>query len=160
MAPVILLALMTPAEFDRYMETAVVDYAEVHRKVGVLTAEQALAHAKSEYAQLLPDGLATPNQNFFSIRTGAGETVGLIWFEAREKHGQKSAYIYDFAVDPAQRGKGYGTAALAALEELVAPMGISRISLNVFGWNHGARALYERCGFTVTGIGMTKVLAG
>ena len=160
MAPVVHLTPMTPAEFDRYMESAVEGYAEVHRKTGVVTPEEALALAKSEYAQLLPEGLSSPNQNLFSIRTDSGETVGLIWFEAREKRGLKSAYIYDFAVDPQHRGKGYGTAALAALEELVAPLGISRISLNVMGWNHAAKALYERCGFTVTGIGMTKLLAG
>jgi ribosomal protein S18 acetylase RimI-like enzyme len=160
MAPVIHLAPMTPAEFDRYMETAVEGYAEVHRKTGVCTPEEALAFAKAEYAQLLPNGLASPNQNLFSIRNDQGDTVGLIWFEAREKRGLKSAYIYDFAVDAAHRGQGYGTAALSALEELVAPMGITRISLNVMGWNHAARALYERCGFTVTGIGMTKLIEG
>lgn len=150
---------MTPDEFDRYMETAVADYAEVHRKTGVCTAAEALALAQAEYAQLLPDGLASPNQHLFSICTDAGRRVGLLWFEPREKRGQRSVYIYDFVVDPQWRGQGHGAAALAALEELVRPMGISRISLNVMGWNHGARALYERCGFTVTGIGMTKLLS-
>ena len=41
------------------------------------------------------------------------------------------------------------------------PQDVARMirNLNVMGWNHGARALYEREGFSVTGIGMTKVLA-
>ena len=153
------LAPMTAAEFDRYMETAVEAYAEVHRKTGVCTPEEALGVARSDYAKLLPAGLTSANQHLYSIWLDSGERIGMLWFATREDRGLKSAYIYDFQVDESRRGKGYGTAALAALEQLVVPMGINRISLNVFGWNTAARALYERCGFTVTGIGMTKVLA-
>ena len=37
-----------------------------------------------------------------------------------------------------------------------ASLGAVRIGLNVMGWNHAARRLYEKAGFAVVGIGMTK----
>ena len=37
-------------------------------------------------------------------------------------------------------------------------MGIGKVSLHVFGYNHAARALYEKMGYQITGIGMTKTL--
>ncbi|HEX7402740.1 MAG TPA: GNAT family N-acetyltransferase [Usitatibacter sp.] len=153
------LSPMTPAEFDRYLETAVESYAETHIKAGDCEPEEALMLAQADYASLLPLGLDTPNQHLLSVHVDESpQPIGMIWFEAREKRGRKSAYIFDFEIAPEWRGKGYGAATLRALESLVASMGVTRVSLNVMGWNEGAKALYEKAGFTVTGIGMTKVL--
>ncbi len=108
----------------------------------------------------MPQGLATKVHYLFSILVDDSTTpIGLIWFASREQRGKKSAFIYDFVIHPEFRGKGHGVETLRMLEELVAAMRISRISLNVMGWNHVARALYEKQGYGVTGMGMTKVLA-
>lgn len=150
---------MTAADFDRYLATAIQSYAEAHRKAGDCDPEDALQLAKADYETLLPRGLKTPSNHLLSIYVDQSpRPIGLIWFEAREKRGRKAAYIFDFAIDEQWRGKGHGAEALRVLEELVASMGITRVNLSVMGWNHGAKALYERCGFTITGIGMTKVL--
>ena len=159
MAAMIRLVPMTAEQFERYLEPAIAGYAQAHVKAGDCSPEEALVLAKAEYESLLPRGLSSPNEHLFSIYAdGHAEPVGMLWFEAREKRGRKSAYIFDFQVDPKWRGKGYGTAALRELDRLAASMGIGRIGLNVMGWNSGAKALYERCGFSVAGIGMTKVL--
>jgi len=151
---------MTPPEFARYLETAVRDYADAHIKAGDCDAGEALALAQADYDSLLPDGLATANQHLFSVfAEGASDPVGLIWYEGRERKGKKSAYIYDLLIRPELRGKGYGAATLQALEARLREAGVGRVSLNVMGWNVRARELYEREGFTVAGIGMTKVLA-
>jgi ribosomal protein S18 acetylase RimI-like enzyme len=55
-----------------------------------------------------------------------------------------------------QRGRGYGTAALAALEETLRPRGVTRIGLNVFGKNTGAQRLYARVGYYPIAIAMQK----
>lgn len=150
---------MGEADFRRYLETAVQDYAQAHIKAGDCDADEALALAQADYDSLLPQGLATTGQHLLSIHAdGSPAPIGLIWFESRERRGKRSAYIYDFVVRPEFRGKGYGAATLRAVEEVFAEMGIKRVSLNVMGWNTQARALYERHGFTVAGIGMTKVL--
>jgi ribosomal protein S18 acetylase RimI-like enzyme len=151
---------MTEAEFAAYLRHAVEDYAIAHLKAGDCVAEEALTLAKADYDSLLPEGLATKGQHLFTIRVDAvTEPVGMIWFALRENRGKASAFIYDFQVRPELRGKGYGTATLNALESMLVGMKVVRVNLNVMGWNTGARALYERQGFTVAGIGMTKTLS-
>ena len=150
---------MTAAEFSRYLGPAIEGYAEAHRKAGDCAPEEALALAKADYENLLPLGVETPNHRLLSIFAGESpDPVGMIWYEERERRGRKSAYIFDFQVEPQWRGKGYGSQTLRELERVLAQRGVSRISLNVMGWNHAAKALYERAGFTVAGIGMTKVV--
>ena len=151
---------MTPEAFARYVEYAVKSYAEAHHKSGDSEPEEALDLAQKEYDRLLPDGLASPNQHLYSVfADGSTDPIGLLWFETRERAGKKSAYIYDIEMKPEARGKGYGTATLRALDAMLRERGIGRVSLYTMGWNAGARALYEREGFNVTGIAMSKVIA-
>lgn len=151
------LVPMTPPEFDAYLERAVPEYAQAHLQAGDCEAGEALALAQADYASLLPQGLATEGHHLFTLRDGA-LSVGMIWFQARESRGRRSAYIFDFHVEPEHRRKGYARLAMRAIEEHVAPLGIGRINLNVMGHNVAARALYEQCGYTIAGIGMTKLL--
>src|SRR5436190_3680504 len=110
------LVPMTHAEFARYLAKAIPSYAEAHRKAGDCDADEALELSKAEYEKLLPLGLDSPNQYLFTVRAKeAAASVGLIWFESRDKRGRKSAYIFDFEIDEAFRGKGYGTQTLRAL---------------------------------------------
>jgi ribosomal protein S18 acetylase RimI-like enzyme len=103
--------------------------------------------------------LESAGQYLFSARlAGEAEPVGMLWFAMRNPPGRKSAYIYDIQVYAAHRGKGYGTELLKRAEETAAAMGAEQISLNVMGWNHVARALYEKAGFSITGMGMMKKL--
>jgi ribosomal protein S18 acetylase RimI-like enzyme len=44
------------------------------------------------------------------------------------------------------------------LEELARGMGIREVALHVFGHNHAARALYEKAGYEITNINMTRTL--
>jgi len=150
---------MSEAEFAAYLEHAVPEYAEAHLKSGDCEADEALTLAQADYESLLPQGLATPGHYFFTVHAnGVPDSVGMIWFSSRERPGKNSAYIYDIRVREGLRGKGYGKATLEALERQLAAMKIARVGLYVMGWNTGARALYERQGYNVTGIGMHKVL--
>jgi ribosomal protein S18 acetylase RimI-like enzyme len=153
------LAPMTEAAYARYMETAVKDYAQAHVDAGDCDAEDALALAQADYDTLLPEGLRSKDNYLLSIHAGdSGEPVGIIWFAVRQHLKKKSAFIYDFAIRPEFRRKGYGADTLREVETLIAGMGIRRIGLNVMGWNHAARALYETLGYQVTGMGMRKLL--
>jgi ribosomal protein S18 acetylase RimI-like enzyme len=154
------LVPMTQAEFERYLEHAIEDYAQAHVKAGDGDLAEMLVASKADYDSLLPEGLASKNQHLFSVfAEQVPEPVGLVWFESRERRGKKSAYIYDIQVRPELRGKGYGSATLRAVDARLREMGIGRVSLNVMGWNTRARELYEREGYTVAGIGMHKLLA-
>ena len=52
--------------------------------------------------------------------------------------------------------RGYGEEILWRYEEFAKELGISRSSLNVFGFNVAARKLDEKMGYQITSIAMTK----
>lgn len=149
---------MTEAEFEAYLGHAVKDYADEKVKAGNWPAEGAQQRSEKEFLGLLPKGVATKNQHLFSLKTATGATVGMIWFAVGEQAEQPIAFICDFSVHEAFRGRGYGEAALEELEHKVQTLGITSISLHVFGHNRVARSLYEKLGYEVTNVNMTKRL--
>jgi ribosomal protein S18 acetylase RimI-like enzyme len=158
---VIRLVPMTSAQFDVYLQTAVRDYAAAHLKAGDCEPADALPKAQADYDELLPEGIRTVHQHLFMLRDDAlARDIGMLWFAFKQGvEPPKAAYLFDLQIDPDLRGKGYGRAALASFEQLARDMGARKIALNVFGWNLPARALYEKAGYQVTGIGMGKALA-
>jgi ribosomal protein S18 acetylase RimI-like enzyme len=60
--------------------------------------------------------------------------------------------IEGFAVLPAERGRGVGTALLQALVGHAQQAGARKLSLRVLSTNTRAQAVYERAGFTVEGV--------
>jgi ribosomal protein S18 acetylase RimI-like enzyme len=68
------------------------------------------------------------------------------------------AYVFDIAIEEAERGKGLGRATMLAAEEYVRRQGQAEIGLNVFGFNEPARALYESLGYHVVAVQMRKQL--
>ena len=61
------------------------------------------------------------------------------------------AEVYEVVVAPAHRRRGLGHALLAALATSARAAGARKIHLEVAADNLAARALYEGCGFEVTG---------
>lgn len=62
------LVPMTQAEFERYLEHAIEDYARAHVKAGDGDLAEMLVASKADYDSLLPEGLASKNQHLFSLR--------------------------------------------------------------------------------------------
>ena len=68
-------------------------------------------------------------------------------FETREKTAHKCT-LFGMYVHPAQRSAGIGhRLVLAALDAARARPGVQLVQLSVTAGNHGAEALYRRCGF-------------
>jgi ribosomal protein S18 acetylase RimI-like enzyme len=152
---------MTETQFRSYLETAVEDYAQGHLKSGDCAPEDALRLAQEDYAKLLPDGLQSKDHFLYSIRDDAldgNQVIGMVWLEVKTKRVVKSAFIYDISIREDLRRKGYGRKVMERVEELILKRGIDTVGLHVFGHNHAARALYEKMGYQITGIGMTKTL--
>jgi len=157
----VLLSPMSETQFQAYLATAVQEYAQGHLKSGDCEPEDALALAQKDYRELLPGGLQTKNHFLFSIYDDAidiTECIGMVWFAVKDQRAVKTTFIYDFNIREDLRGKGYGRKTLEKVEELIQQMGIGKVSLHVFGYNHAARRLYEKMGYQITGIGMTKTL--
>lgn len=61
------------------------------------------------------------------------------------------AFITQLMVSPAFQGRGIGARLIAECEAECAASGMRMVGLEVRCDNHGAKRLYERCGFAVCG---------
>lgn len=152
----ITLRPMTDAEYDPYAAALLESYAESRAKnIGTTLDEERAASAK-QIAELLPNGLHTPNHYFWRVVNEAGEPVGVLWVHVLPE--QARAFIYDIEMGADQRGKGYGRATLEAMEAALKPLGVSNVGLSVFGDNAVAQRLYEKMGYEVVATNMKKAI--
>jgi GNAT superfamily N-acetyltransferase len=93
------------------------------------------------------------------VATAGDEPVGFIHLcEEEDYYGGPCGHIGDVVVAPAARGKGVGTALIAAGERWARERGYRLLTLNVFLDNEGARALYEELGFRPETVRQVKEL--
>ncbi|MDX8345649.1 GNAT family N-acetyltransferase [Rossellomorea sp. YZS02] len=148
---------MTETEYGDWRKDSIKEYAEEKTKAGNFKEESALSQAEEEFNTLLPDGLQTINHHLFTLYHEENQDkVGTLWVHVKEE--QKEIFIYDIKVLESKRGLGYGKAALLALDSFAREMGLSKISLHVFGHNKIARSLYQNSGYEVTNVLMSKLL--
>lgn len=153
------LQKMTEPDFTDYLSRAVVDYAAEKITAGTWAKEEAQKLAEESFANLLPNGVKTENQNLFSIvESKSSQKVGYLWFQTSKDLNGKVAFIFDFIVFEEFRSLGYGTQTMLALEETAKKMEIGKIMLHVFAHNTTAFSLYEKMGFKTTDISMSKYL--
>ncbi|NOZ50982.1 MAG: GNAT family N-acetyltransferase [Chloroflexi bacterium] len=152
---------MTENEFQAYRKNAIEEYAQDHVRAGNWHPAEALEKAEKEFQHLLPDGVASKNQYLYAlVDAQTGAKVGRIWFSVNDKAPQPTAFIYDFLIDEHCRRRGYGRQALGVLEEKARELGIDTVSLHVFGRNQAAIALYQKVGYEITNLVMTKKSLG
>ena len=152
------LVPMARGEFLAFAAEAVPAYAADKVASGQWKKDEALELSRKSVEELLPQGLATPDNYFFSIRGLAEElSVGTVWIAVQDRAGSRVAYVYDFRVKPEHQRKGHATRALLALEDHVRSLGLAGIALHVFGHNARAHALYVKLGYQTTNISMFKV---
>ncbi|OFH17939.1 GNAT family N-acetyltransferase [Listeria monocytogenes] len=147
---------MTASDLEDFLTTAITDYAKEKIEACTWDEEEALAKSQDSFNKLLYDGITTPNEYLYSIISG--EKIGYIWFHVDETRSGKHAFIYDFVIFEAFRGKGFGTKTLEALDAIAKEMQITKIELHVFAHNQTAIGLYNKVGFQNTDITMAKYL--
>jgi len=141
-------------DFDHFLERGIREYAEDHVRNGNWPAEGALERSQKEFEQYLPNGIHSTDQYIYSILDENENKIGILWVQVKDG----KAFIYDFAIDEAFRGKGYGKQALVAMDEKLKLMNVESVGLHVFGDNFVAQELYKKAGFQITGIQMKKSL--
>jgi ribosomal protein S18 acetylase RimI-like enzyme len=149
----ITLETIQQADFERFLEREVREYAADHVRNGNWPAEGSLERSRKEFERLLPDGILSQNQYLWSI-CDETEKMGVLWVEVKKG----KAFIYDFVIEEPLRGRGFGKQALIAMEEKLKAMEVESVGLHVFGDNVGAQELYKKMGFRITGIQMKKSL--
>ncbi len=155
------LTPMTEDEYLVFLEKSIPEFAADKVASGQWQASEALALSRQGYAELLPQGITTPDHHLYTVRDPAtGSKVGVLWFGEQERGGKKVAFVYDIVIDAEHQRKGHASRAFTAMEAEVRRRGLAGIGLHVFGHNAAARALYARLGYTETNIQMFKPLAG
>jgi len=151
---------MNETEFQAYLDLVLPAYAQDHARAGNFSAENALELAKLQVQQILPDGLATQNHYFFNIEDETlANGVGVLWFAVQNRGNGPIAFVYDVRVYEEFQRRGYGTQAFQILEEKAREMGLTTISLHVFGHNHPARAMYKKLDYVETDVMMSKTIS-
>ncbi len=151
---------LTPLDTSRYeawMRESIRGYAESNVESGRWDASGAMEKSERSYAELLPDGLATPNHFIFELYVG-DSYVGYLWVFVDPSAAVPSAFIYDIEIVVEQRAKGLGKQAMQALEPWCVERSLRRIALNVFAFNKPAIELYNGLGYQTTNFSMQKDL--
>ena len=116
-----------------------------------LAPADARAKVERDVALVLPDGLATPAVWLWAVDV-EDRTVGWVFLGRRGEE----LWLYDITIDPAERGRGYGRAAMLALEDEARRLGHGSLALNVWGGNAVARGLYRSLGYAEESVHMRK----
>jgi GNAT superfamily N-acetyltransferase len=135
---------MTQEQFDAYLAASTESYI-VELAAAGMTPEAARKRGTEQMQELVPDGLDSPGQSFFTAYDGESP-VGHLWLSTE----RPMAFVYDIEVDESQRRKGYGEAMMNAGARWSRDRGHRSLGLNVFAHNPHARALYDKLGYDVT----------
>jgi GNAT superfamily N-acetyltransferase len=150
----VMLRPMSDAEFDEWFAASTRGFtADLARAYGRSDSD-AHAMANAAAARMLPDGRATAGHEFLRVMAGAA-AVGSLWLGPGT---DGALWIFDIVIEAGQRGRGYGTATLHAVEDLARSRDLPAVALNVFGHNPRAHALYEAVGYTTVTTEMRKRL--
>lgn len=152
------LVPMTAKEFEEYLVRNIARYADENVKAGYWAPAGALEESRRVHRQLLPAGMDTEHHHFLRIQDEDGTAIGAAWLKANPDTSPPSGFVYDIFLEEAHRGKGKGKQAMLALEEKAKELGLRTLGLHVFAHHPGALALYQRLGYEVKSLNMTKVL--
>ena len=145
---------MRADEFEAWAADHARGYAEGMIAFGDLARVDAEAKAERDVAAVLPEGVETAATYLWVVENEGGRGVGSVFLGVRDG----GAWLYDITIDEAERGRGYGRAAMLALEDEVQTLGFGELGLNVWGGNEVARSLYRSLGYAEVSVGMKKRL--
>ncbi|MBC9715595.1 GNAT family N-acetyltransferase [Streptomyces sp. TRM66268-LWL] len=132
---------MAEEEYPAWLEDTKAKYVRMWIERG-LSEEEAYAKSEQDHAQLLPDGLGTPDMWITCLLDG-GEVAGTIWVAGQEG----SRYVYWVQVTEEFRGRGHGRTLMNLAERDARAAGVGRLALNVYTHNTSAVRLYESLGY-------------
>ncbi len=72
--------------------------------------------------------------------------------------GQVDAWVGELVVDERYEGRGIARALMATVERWARERGLAHVRLSTGAANHGARAFYERIGYAISDVTLTREL--
>lgn len=133
----------TKEEYFRFEEWEIEAYADALVRSKTESKEDALCISAEEIEEMLPDGLDTKGNFFFTAVTEDGKDAGFIWYSETDVD---EIFISELFVSDEYKDKGAGEAILSQLEK---ESQASLISLHVFDCDKEALKLYKNAGYEV-----------
>lgn len=120
----------------------------------LFTQEAEFVPARERQERGLAAIIGHPDIGQVLVARQGGECVGMVvlLYTVSTALGEPVAWLEDLVVDPAERGRGIGTALVDLALKTARKHGCRRISLLTDGDNAKAQALYRRKGFTRSGM--------
>ncbi|WP_286160553.1 GNAT family N-acetyltransferase [Streptomyces yunnanensis] len=143
--------------FPAWLERSRAEYAKDLVAAGQ-TPEDAHRHADESMARSFPSGSPGPGHVVFDVVDGAGVAVGYLWIGPDTSDDAGAWWIWDIVIDADKRARGLGRRVMVLGEEYARAQGAHTLGLSVFGFNTGARGLYESLGYQTTSVKMLKRL--
>ena len=145
------LIKMNQEEFDLIKGRMIRDYAKDKIKVGHWQEEDAIDLAKETLDNILRDGVETEHHYLLDICKDI-DKVGFVWFNVFKE----TIYVNNYLIYDEHKGKDYEVKMVELLEGMAADLAVKKINLHSFGYNEEAIALYQKMGYDITDVYMSK----
>ncbi len=155
--PRVELREMTPGEYVVFRPRLEADYAANIARAGAMPMAEARRKSADDLASLLPRGRLSEGHLLWTAYDGT-RPVGEVWVHLRQRSDGLHAFGYQLEVREELRRNGYGRAVVEAALRACRERGVASAGLSVFGFNDGARRIYEEVGFELTAQTMSKPL--
>ncbi|SBN64176.1 Acetyltransferase (GNAT) family protein [Curtobacterium sp. 9128] len=146
------LQTMPATSLPAWLDATMAEYVESRMQAGE-TREQAEANKQKSLDQWFPGGQPLAGHHVWDVLDGDDTVVGYLWIGPFEP-GSADWWVFNVEIDEAHRRKGHARRALDLGHAVAKDEGATSIGLNVFGYNAGAKELYERLGYGVTAMQM------
>jgi GNAT superfamily N-acetyltransferase len=151
------LRAMTDEQLGPWLESVRTEYVESRMLAGE-TREQALDNAGRSFERAFEAGRPRPGHLIFLV-VADDTPIGHLWLGPQAPPAPNAWWVWEVVIEEPYRRRGYGRQAMLLGEAEVRQRGGTVLGLNVFGFNTGARALYESLGYETTAVQMLKDLA-
>ena len=123
------------------------------------TEHQARENADRSFRQSFDDEGRPRSGHLIYDVVADGALVGYLWLGPQSPPAPGAWWVWEISIDVQHQRRRYGRQAMQLGEEEVRREGGRVLGLNVFGFNTGARALYESLGYETTAVQMQKRLS-
>lgn len=143
--------------FPAWLERSRNEYASDLIATGE-SPQEAHRRASESLEASFPENSPTADNAVFDVADKTGVIVGYLWVGTDSSEDSRFWWVWDIVVDEEHRGKGLGRKAMKLAEDYARSQGAHTLGLSVFGFNHGARGLYESMGYETVTTKMRKHL--
>ncbi|WIB25560.1 GNAT family N-acetyltransferase [Curtobacterium sp. MCSS17_015] len=151
-APGVRLVPMPEDRLPAWLDRSMAEYVGSRMRSGE-SREQAEANKQRSLDTWFPGGSPAAGHHVWEVTTPDGTVVGHLWIGPFTA-GSSDWWVFDVEIGAGHRRQGYARRALELAHRVARDEGATSIGLNVFGYNTGARGLYEQLGYEVASVQM------